>query len=55
MKKSNGQINLITNMGKTHKMPPDAKHGMPKPHAQAVSSIKSASNLMKGNKNCKGC
>lgn len=56
MKKSNGQINLIKDSGKTHKMPPDAPHGAPKPHAKAVSQAKSSMTIMKGNKNCgKNC
>jgi hypothetical protein len=48
MKKSNGQINLIKDTGKTHKMPPDAKYGMAKPHGKACSDASSASKIMKG-------
>lgn len=46
--KSNGQINLIDKLGKTNKMPPDAKYGMGKPHSKACSDAKSGAGYQKG-------
>lgn len=52
--KSLKQMNLLQNDSKTHKMPPDAKYGMGKPHGKGCSDASSASKIMKGGKSIGG-